>query len=1064
MMHRKIFLLARLLPLFSLALYAATGPVTFLNAISNDTGAVDENVLAGAHSKYTVKADKFRLSLSEDGKIASIELSGPNSGPHLAAQTVVQGCQLYSNVTSEILKDGSIEFSRHLISAGGANKCRITERFSPGKEAIRWDIVIEGIGKEWTAPIESQFSFGGRDLRYWSAWADGRKSDAAQGWDDPLKPVRMNNRVFRYGGESHYDIDAISVPIITIIDPNQSTGFSIAQSPEDIILEMHVHIRENGSIVFSRRNNGISPDKPVKFTVYFMAHEPDWRSGFGWYVDEFSQYFDPPNPKVEDVAGCGSYSAFRGDVDAHKFLRMNYRFNWNAVFDWPYIGMYIPPLCDPVEEWVTNRGETTSIARMESYCRMMRDKGFHVLSYFNTFEFGKDVDKSGQLPPRQAQEDSDLWRCASDFVYSKLRDALLLADKDYDWGQKGTPYAGWEGGTLMDPATQSFSDYLTQQIQRHIEKIPSSSGICIDRLDFARLYNHYASDDYSIIGSHPVRSLLISWYQIMDKIGPMMHQADKVILCNPLYRRIDMLEHMDGIFDEYGEIPLSLNVCSFLAVRKPIVAWTNSIEDPSPDAYLQRHLYMGNYVTVPFPRNDHAINPKEARVDGYYDDYGLLFAALKGKQWVLKPGVIQTDSTKAIANIFKVPGGYVVPVVLGPDNESVKITLEGLEWPGDSGFFARVLYPGAADYVPVNYAESGERIIIDVPLKRGCGLVRLDHTVISPAGFSFFGNVAPLVQTKIKDSDIRFTLDGREPTANSRLWEKDINLAESAMLKIAAFDSNGKKTTETIAREFIRVAPMAPVIMPDQRLFSDAADITISLPVKLDDCVIRYTTDGMPPTETSTVYSDKIMLRDSATITACAFVQGRAGALAAARFDRKPSRPSKPDIYLSDLEPLKASVGWGTLQADRSVEGNPLSIEGERFIKGMGVHSPSILEYPVQEDYGRFVAVVGVDDEVRSQNAIGSVVFRVYALNRTDLPSQAIEAIAELPGTTLLYETPVITSGGTWHIDTEIPRGTKIIRLVVTAEGDNYHDHADWADAGFVKRRFNNERLTNRGN
>lgn len=1002
--------------------------------------------------KYKVAGKKIGLLLSEDGKIVSIEF------PHkkyLGGQTAIRGCQIDSNVVSKTFEDGSIEFTKHLTSPDKTEKCRVTEKFIPENNAVRWDIVIEATGKAWTAPIESIFSFDSNNIQYWSAWADGRKAEEAKGWADPLKPVKMNSRVFRYGGESHYDIDAISIPIITIIDANNSTGLSFAQSPEDIIIEMYFKIQRNGKIVFSRRNSKISPDKPVKFTMYIKAHEADWRGGLGWYVDKFKKYFDPPNKKVEEVAGCGAYSAFQGEIDAHKYLRMNYRFNWNAVFDWPYIGMLIPPLSDANEQWISNRGEKTSIAQMENYCRTMREKGFHVLSYFGNYDFGKNLEKT-KIPERQAKDDKDLWRNANDFAYYKLRDALLLADKDYEWGRKGTPYAGWEGGTLMDPAVKSLSDHLVEQIKWHIEKIPSSSGITIDRLDYVRLYNHYAQDDYTLIGDKEVRSLLISWYDIMSKIGPMMHKADKVILCNPLCRRIDMLEHIDGIYDEYGEIPLSLNICSFMALRKPIIAWTNAINDPSPDEFMQRHLYMGSYVTVPYPRNDHTINPKEAWVDQYYDDYGLLLAALKGKEWYLKPGVIKIDSPKAIANIFKVPSGYVIPIMLGSEKEKVSITLDGLDWPDDCNeFFARVIYPGDEDYTKINYTKKDRAIVIDVPLKRGCALVRLEHTIISPVGYCFFDSVSPDVQTKIKESSIRFTLDGQEPSADSSIWEMS-NLKKSAMLKFAAFDSSGKKLTETITKEFIKVVPMAPVIMPDSKQFSDVVDALISMPAEFNDCVIRYTTDSTDPTETSPAYTGNITLKDSTTLKARAYIGTKAGAIAIARFGKKPQRPQKPDVYISDLKPIKATAGWGIVQADRSIDGNPISILGEKFEKGMGVHSPSILEYNVKEDYEQFVSIVGIDDEVRNQNSGRSIVFKVYALDRIDLSPQAVEAIGELPGTTLLYETPVIREGNVWHINVDIPDGTKIMRLVATDGGDdNYYDHADWAQAGFIVKDRN---------
>ena len=55
---------------------------------------------------------------------------------------------------------------------------------------------------------------------------------------------------------------------------------------------------------------------------------------------------------------------------------------------------------------------------------------------------------------------------------------------------------------------------------------------------------------------------------------------------------------------------------------------------PDPDAYFQRNLYMGAFVTVPFPGNDHTITP-DAAIEKYYLDYGMLLNALKGREWLV---------------------------------------------------------------------------------------------------------------------------------------------------------------------------------------------------------------------------------------------------------------------------------------------------------------------------------------------------------------------------------------------------------------------------------------------
>ena len=108
--------------------------------------------------------------------------------------------------------------------------------------------------------------------------------------------------------------------------------------------------------------------------------------------------------------------------------------------------------------------------------------------------------------------------------------------------------------------------------------------------------------------------------------------------------------------------------------------------EPEPDAYFQRHLYLGGYPTAPYPGNNHCIKPGNARAEKYYLDYGPLLDAMRGKKWVLLPHVIEVADQKARANLFSVPGGYVMPVIFGGKEKSVEVTLNRLPaLPGQDG-------------------------------------------------------------------------------------------------------------------------------------------------------------------------------------------------------------------------------------------------------------------------------------------------------------------------------------------------------------------------------------------
>lgn len=66
--------------------------------------------------------------------------------------------------------------------------------------------------------------------------------------------------------------------------------------------------------------------------------------------------------------------------------------------------------------------------------------------------------------------------------------------------------------------------------RKHLKYIPDAYGICIDRLDWLRMFNEKADDGITWFEGKPVRSLVNSWKGLMSKLGPIMHNENKVIM------------------------------------------------------------------------------------------------------------------------------------------------------------------------------------------------------------------------------------------------------------------------------------------------------------------------------------------------------------------------------------------------------------------------------------------------------------------------------------------------------------------------------------------------------
>lgn len=759
------------------------------------------SIAASADSKaFEISVEDICVQLSPDGQITGIRLGKEATVRAVIGGTAIGGCRAKGKVSRHEFEQGGIEFKRHFVQEGSRSRCTLVERFTPSDDSIRWEIEIQGEREPWSAAIETRLIWDKpQTATVWTAWGDSRPKKSPA-WCDPLLPTPFANLELVYGARRYSDPKAISIPLVTVLDEAKDTALSLALSPEDLILDMKLNVTERGQFVFSRTNHRISAERPVGFAMDLVAHPADWRGGLGWMVRRYPAFFEPSNPAAHGMAGCGAYSSSNAEnMDAETLMRMAFRINWKASFDFPYMGMFVPPVKSDDEEWTDFKNQQTSIARMREYSRRMRAMGFHTLNYFNVTEFGAHFQYPP--PPRKAKHDEDLWKDAQDFLYYALGEAILP-------GREGKPIGSWEGCVAMDPGEPVYQNFLIDQVERHIAVFPESSGICIDRMDWLTFYNSRRDDGVSWVDGKPARSLVTSWHEIMSKIGPMMHDTGKVIFCNPHYRRVDLLRHVDGVYDEFGQMPHSLNLCALLCVQKPVLAWTILTDDlrDTPDAYFQRHLHLGVYLTAPVPGNDHTILP-DGRIEQFYLDYGPMLDALRGKRWVLTPHVVEVPGNEAKANLFSVPGGYVVPVTFGGNLSEANVVLRGLpKLSGQSSFRIEALHPGRSDWVPVVSVDKGDALILRVPLRRGCAMVRLAYAWLKPEARYFTSPVAVEMGTTLSCVEIHYTLDGPEPSAASPLYTGPIPISASTNVAMAAY-RNAERVGDVLSAEFVRLPP-----------------------------------------------------------------------------------------------------------------------------------------------------------------------------------------------------------------------------------------------------------------
>jgi alpha-glucosidase (family GH31 glycosyl hydrolase) len=196
----------------------------------------------------------------------------------------------------------------------------------------------------------------------------------------------------------------------------------------------------------------------------------------------------------------------------------------------------------------------------------------------------------------------------------------------------------------------------------------------------------------------------------------------------------------------------------------------------------------------------------------------------------------------------------------------------------------------------------------------------------------------------------------------------------------------------------------------------------------------RYTPAGLSNTTTDyRVFYTAVPLDPGKTVKAIKLPGGGLGFFAATIAD-KPLPPAPTgENWVSDLEFLDSTNGWGPVERDHSNgedgagDGGPITLDGVQYAKGLGTHAPSSASVRLGGNCTTFTAKVGVDDEMEDR---GKVSFKVLVDGVAKYTSDL------LTGTSPTAEVSVNVAGG------------QTLTLQVTDGGDGItSDHADWAEA-----------------
>lgn len=149
----------------------------------------------------------------------------------------------------------------------------------------------------------------------------------------------------------------------------------------------------------------------------------------------------------------------------------------------------------------------------------------------------------------------------------------------------------------------------------------------------------------------------------------------------------------------------------------------------------------------------------------------------------------------------------------------------------------------------------------------------------------------------------------------------------------------------------------------------------------------------------------------------------------------------KRATYLSDMQWISAVNDIGPVERDMSNgeekadDGNAITMDGQTYVKGLGVHSQSEIRFALNSEFDRFMSDIGIDDESGGK---GSVIFEVWADGEQ------------------LYQSRVISGkSATETLNIDVRGRDELVLIVDNAKDSRLFDHADWAGARLLPANEN---------
>jgi formylglycine-generating enzyme required for sulfatase activity len=293
-------------------------------------------------------------------------------------------------------------------------------------------------------------------------------------------------------------------------------------------------------------------------------------------------------------------------------------------------------------------------------------------------------------------------------------------------------------------------------------------------------------------------------------------------------------------------------------------------------------------------------------------------------------------------------------------------------------------------------------ILFVVSCNRNDNPVVLPSTVftpsISPAGGIYSTAKQVNIICSTSGAEIRYTLDGSEPTEASQLFSALIQIDSTTTVKARAFKDNWKPSA--IASTLYRFQVAAVFILPMGGDFMTPQSVQIF--ASTPETVIHYTTDGTEPSVESAIYTEPLIIDRNINLKAKGFISGWTEcSTVSVNFSFQVEQPTfsiEPGTYYNPLSVSLSSPTPGAVVRYTTDGTEPTEASAQYTTEIHVTANTSISAKAFKQDWNP------------SSSTTANYCLKVPATTFTPLPAsfyntQNVTIISDTPGTTIRYTT-----------------------------------------------------------